>query len=759
MSGGTGRSPGVGDLDSGLVSTGNPIVDKIRRRFKRCVEWEAHWRPLFLEDVKFANADSDNGWQWPDKLRATRQDTNRPCLTINATRIHNKQITNGMLRNKAGVKIVGAGNGATETSSQFFQSLVEKIQYQSDAQSAFEVAREFQVDGGMGYWRIVSDYLDTESFDMELYIVPVNDPLSVYLDPASRQKNGSDAKFGFIYDTVPKDEFREAYPKYADVASMEPLGMGSGDWITDTEVRICEYLELVSKKDQLVSFRDPRTGVRAEVKKSLLPDNIWEEIKDSAGLRTRDIWDTVCEWKLIVGEEIIDETVWPGKYIPIIRCVGEEKVIEGRMDRKGHTRYMKDPQRMLNFNASGSVEFGALQSKIPYLAAAQAIENYEDYWNTANTENHSVLPFNHQDDQGNPLPPQALPQRQIPPQVSPVFEVGMQTAMNQMMMTSGQFQNQLGMMGNERTGAAIERRQDQGDTATFHFQNNFDTAIVYTGVQLVDLIPKFYDTKRMVLAQADDGQDIELMIDPGARQAAQLEMAQDGQVLKRIFNPQLGRYDVRAVPGQAFGSRREETVQALTLILTQAPGLTGVIGDLLLNAMDFKEAKEAALRLKRMVPPQALGTGPTPQEQAQTQEIAQLQAALRETLDKLAKEKINMVDKAQLRDIGVYKAQTERMKALVDAKNPEEFDQTLQDLVKDALQMHLLPRIDEKQEQLGEFTSEAGIESEPPPMPGANKAPDGEWYLRDPTRKGKYLKLAPLVEQRMPLAEHPGSQT
>ena len=36
---------------------------------------------------------------------------------------------------------------------------------------------------------------------------------------------------------------------------------------------------------------------------------------------------------------------------------------------------------------------------------------------------------------------------------------------------------------------------------------------------------------------------------------------------------------------------------------------------------------------------------------------------------------------------------------------------------------------------------------EAPPVPGANKAPDGEWYLTDPTRAGKYMHVAPLAQE------------
>ena len=43
------------------------------------------------------------------------------------------------------------------------------------------------------------------------------------------------------------------------------------------------------------------------------------------------------------------------------------------------------------------------------------------------------------------------------------------------------------------------------------------------------------------------------------------------KAVRRVFNPAIGEYDVRAAPGQATGSKREQLVEALTLIITQAP--------------------------------------------------------------------------------------------------------------------------------------------------------------------------------------------
>ena len=774
---------GIDTVADGMGTTGDPVVDEAKKRFQRCSEWESSARERYIEDLKFSYGDSDNGYQWPNAIRRSRDVESRPCLTMNILRQHNLQIINEGKRNKASVKVIPVGNGATAEAAKMWRGIFDHIEYQSNAQTAYSVAREFQVFAGLGYWRLVTDWVPG-TWEQEIYIRSVPDPLTVYLDPDIRERDGSDAAFAFVFDTVPREDFREAYPDFVELAGVQPFGIGAADddWVTKDHIRICEYFRKVPKKDKVLHFVDPQTGERRTAKASGLHRKMVKAILDDPQTRSRDEMGEVVEWKLIAGDRVIDETEWPGKYIPLIRCLGEETVIEGILDRKGHTRAMKDAQRMYNYNASGQVEFVALQSKTPWRGAAAAIEEYETYWNTANTANHSFLPFNHLDDNGNPIPPEALPQRQDPPAASPAFEMGMQTAFNQLMMASGQWQNQMGMQGNERTGEAIKRRQDQGDTATYHFQDNFDLALAFTGKQLIDLVPRIYDTKRVLQIQAEDGTDLEIEIDPGARAAYLQQIGHNGEVAKRIFNPSVGRFDVRAAPGNAKNSGREATVEALTLILTQNPGLTGIVGDLLLSAMDFDKAQEAAQRLKRMVPPQALGTGPSQQEQQLMLQLRQTQAALGEALGKLGKEQQKLVGKDQMRDIDAYKAETDRMKALGDSMgqlDPEGTRSAIEDLVREAAHTHLTPILranaadmDDQAEGAradaeAEATANAPEGSKPKkgpayagmstanaeamaPFPGSRQASDGEWYTTDPTRKGKYMRIAPLVQEHRP---------
>lgn len=729
-----------------MTLTGDPVVEEATKRFRRCAEWESTSRENFLNDYKFRHGDSYNGYQWPNQLRFNRDLDARPCLTMNIVRQHNLQITNEALQNKSSVAFRATGGQASKESADLFSAMFRRVEYKSNAQSAYKTACGYQVDAGIGWIRLVTEYEDNKTFNQDMRIKRVWDPLSVYMDMDCQEEDCSDAKYALVFDLVPDDELEEAYPKVRDLMleTVQPLGAGiqEDSWNVKDHTRVCEYFRKVPKRDQLLSFVDPDSRVRKEIKKSQLPPEIYDEIKALPLTKWREIEDCEIEWYLIVGQRVVDKTIWPGRYIPLVKVVGEETIVEGVLDRKGHTRAMLDAQRMYNFNASAEVEFVALQGKTPWIAAAKAIEEYESMWNSANNVNHSVLIYNHLDDQGEPI---EAPKRTAPPTASAAYEQGMQTAFNQMMMTSGQWQNQMGMGGNERTGAAISKRQEQGYTAVYHFADNYASALRYIGKQYLDIVPKLYDTARLLRLRAEDGEEYELQIDPSARQALQQQFDQDQKVVARILNPALGEYDVEADVGPAYGTRREETVQAMTILLTQNKELAPIIGDLLLNAMDFKEAREAALRMKRMVPAQALGKGPTQAEQKLQQQLTATQGLLAKALQQTGKDQLSLKGKDELRDIEVYDAETKRMAALAKQlpQDPEGLKQLIHQLVSDSLEAHLTPIIKNNQADGAEDLSgqQLGQLAPTPPVPGARQAPDGEWYLSDPTRKGKYLRI------------------
>lgn len=661
-------------------SEDDKIIEEAQKRFRLCEKWESDARNLFLDDIKFCNADSDNGYQWPNDIRRNRDVDERPCLTVNKTRQHCLQIINDAKQNKPSVAVKAVGNGATYESAQIFEGVIRHIEYISNAQSAYDMATKFQVQGGVGYWRIATDYCGDDSFDQEIFVRPVKDPLTIFLDPDIQEADGSDARFGFVFDDMPRDEFEDVYGEYKDYVGKSALGNTEG-WLDEDHVRVAEYFRKVEKKDKLVAMNV--NGEQVIVKASSVPKEIMDQVIDSPDAKIREIIENEVEWFLIIGDHVAKRSIWPGKYIPIVRVIGEETIIDGQLDRKGHTRAMKDPQRIYNYWTSSSVENVALQSKTPFIGPMNAFSGLETYWDQANRVNFSWLPYNAYDDKGQLLPP---PQRQSPPVMSQAYMTGMQIASDELRAVSGQYQAEMGMPSNETSGIAIQQRQRQGDNATYHFIDNLALAIRFTGKILIDLIPKIYDTKRIIKIMAEDGVETEVMIDPGLKQSYLQKQQMEKEKVQAIFNPNVGKYEVEADIGPAYATRRQEAFNAFVEIMKQNPNILQIAGDLVFKAADFPMADELAERYRRTMPPGLLGEAPPPQIESMQQQLQNMQGLIKQLTQAYAEEKSKNKDKSDKSSIDAYRAETDRLEVFashnVDMKN---FALNVAQLVKEML--------------------------------------------------------------------------
>jgi hypothetical protein len=680
--------PRYGEPSGNVVEpdTDEDVLFEARHRLQRIKDWEGTFRFAFIEDVRFANGDSDNHWQWPDAMFADRDAAARPSLTVNKTRQHCLQVINDAKQNKPQIRITPVSDEATKASADVYEGIVRHIEYASNAQVAYDTATTHQVQGGIGWWRIVTEHEDPSGFEIGCRIQRVRDAMSVWMDPDIQEVDGSDARFAFVVDDVPRDEFETRYPEYRDRVPQASFAgpVVSGGWLDEDHVRVAEYYRKSDRDDVLHLLPDG-----SAVRESELEDPGTIADLRNTSVRRRRLTEDRIEWFKIVGGEIVDRAIWAGKYIPLVRVIGEETVIDGRLERKGHVRALKDPQRIYNYWTSSGVESVALQSKTPYVAAVESIEGHQQYWDTANTINHSVLPYKARDDQGNQLPP---PQRQDPPQMPQAYIQGMQIAQSEMMMASGQYAPNMGQPSpNEISGKAIQARQRQGDTATYHFIDNLAIAIRFTGRILIDLIPKVYDTPRIMRIMALDGSVGRVQLDPAQQQALQqvpsppgaqqggagasplppTPMEQLAAQVTRIFNPAVGRYDVQADVGPAYATKRQQAYDAFVQIVATAPQVMQVAGDLLFKAADFPMAEELAERLQRLVPPQALGQGPSPAEQQMQQQLQGAQAHVALLSERLAVAEMRLKGKDEQKDIDAYEAVTDRMGTLLSMKGTD----------------------------------------------------------------------------------------
>ncbi len=782
------------DPYSNKLGGDDAIVLEAKGRFRVCEEWESQARVYYELDIKFANGDSRNMFQWDEWVIGDRISAGRPCLTINKTNQHNLLIINDAKQNKPGINIRPVGDNASFEAAQVYQEVVRHIEYISSAENVYDNGTVTQVQGGIGYWRIHTDYISAKSRSQEIYIKRIKDPRSVYLDPDITEVDGSDARFGFIFEDNPRDLYNAKYSDFKDVGGSSVFSNTSDGWATKDIVRVCEYYRKTQKKEIACSFTDPHNGQLVEEFYSKLTaeqkqfyDALKEFEKDlpdaqKTAFERKSVSDNI-EWFKIAGNTIIDRGPWLGKYIPIVRLVGTETVIDGVLDRKGHTRALLDAQRMYNINTSANVEFGALQTKVPWLAPMAAVEGLEEYWKTANTVNHAWLPWNHVDDDGNEIPP---PVRPAAPQASPGYVQGMQIAQNEMMMVSGQYQAQMGENENAKSGIAINARQRQGDRATYHFIDNLAIAVRFTGKIIIDLVPLIYDVPRVVRIAATDGSVMNVTIDNKAPMPFQKIPTPDGEkpdmdkaqeMANIIFNPSVGIYDVQSDTGPSFATRRQEAFNALTQIAAANKEFMMVAGDLLWKVADFPEAQALAERYRKIIPKNVTGDAPDPQTEDMMHKAAdhiqQLQSELQDLVKKYEDRTREFDIKERALDLQTtqtavseirqdFDAMSKRIIALGNAGPAFSLEQ-LQPLLKQAILEALaaggpapdgadhLPGMneggtpivpEEAPEGQGEPSqAEPDQPEEHPDIPGALKAPDGNYYMPDPNRPGKHLQV------------------
>src|ERR1035441_134636 len=231
------------------------IVQEAKDEFKLDMDYESDFHANYILDTKFCLGDSVNGWQWPDDLRKDREKNKRPALTINKTAQYVKLITNNARQNKPSISIKPMGQEASYEAAQILEGIVRHIEYITSAQNIYDEATESQVEGGIGYWRGIQKYTDDDTFDQELLIAPVRDALSVMLDCDMKQKDGSDGRYGFVFDDLSRKEFERQYPEL-DVEEVYNTGTGlneTDDWYRDDSVRVAEYYRILEKKDELIN--------------------------------------------------------------------------------------------------------------------------------------------------------------------------------------------------------------------------------------------------------------------------------------------------------------------------------------------------------------------------------------------------------------------------------------------------------------------------------------------------------------------------
>jgi hypothetical protein len=563
------------------MSTDQTILDEAKENYKIAVDGWQHIYDEAKEDLAFVY-DVGQG-QWPAEVRKARG--TRPIITVNKLQKFVRQIRGDMMQNRPRIKVIPVDNKADVQMAGLYNDLIRQIEYLSSAEIAYDTAYGHAVACSVGYFRLITDYAEDTSFKQDIYIKRIINPFAVHFDPRAVEFNMEDAQFCFFEDRMTKKEFERRY-KGAEAANFDGLSETFGDWLNNDDLRIAEYFWKEPVKTEIVQLR---TGEVLELNKKVTV----ARLKAAGGeiVKNRTVDSHKVMWCKMTGTEILEQSEWSGYYIPIIPVFGDEIVADGKRFYLSATRGAKGPQQMYNYWATAATENVAMSPKAPFILEARQIKGFEREWDDANVKNamyiryHAIAGLN-------------KPQREQQTQV-PVAIIGMlQSTAYDIEDHLGRYEASKGQASNERSGVAIKERVAQSDKGTYTFVDNMTRAVIYAGRQIIDLIPKVYDTKRA----------LQIMGENGEHQVVNVNVPTIGPDGKPALENDLsvGTYDIVATVGASSSSKRQEMVAMMTDSMQYAPSIAPIIAPLIFKYSDWPGAEEVYQELKKSIEQQQM---------------------------------------------------------------------------------------------------------------------------------------------------------
>jgi len=558
-------------------NTPDDILEDAIERFKVTMENEEENRKNFLEWLRFYSGD-----QWSELDRNRRNQTKRPMMTENQIKQYVLDVVNEFAQNPPGIKVRPRDDRADVMTANILEAHTRQIEDMSKARAIYQEAGKYSTIGGQARWRVNLKYTSDDVFEKDLVIEPFADPLAILPGPAS-QADYSDMEYCFVEQWVDEKEYDGKVDETGE-AWEDALTNCEEGWKKDDKIRLVEYW-----------YREPETVLIAQMPDKTVIDWTPEIEKQftALGMQPMNVREVTrdCIWQAVLSStSIIDgPNKWPGKYIPIVFIVGEELTIDGKKERCGKVKDGMDAQRALNYAESTLYEKMALAPKAPYIGPKKAFEGLEQIWASANTDNHAYLPYN--DDAVTP------PQRNVTDTVSQGEMALSQSAANNLRLIMGA-RDQTQLDPRVESGKAILAKQKAYDKGSFHYVNNINRGVEFTGRILVDLIPRVYNADRTIRLLGDDGES----------QAIKLgqPMIHNGQ--QYVIDLTRGKYDVTIASGPSYTTQREEAATVITNLIQADPQSSSILAPWLFSTMDWPKAKEIGDQLRQQAgqqkPPQ-----------------------------------------------------------------------------------------------------------------------------------------------------------
>lgn len=637
------------------------VLDMFETQFTRSEDKLSNVKKNYKADNDFSL-----GIQWEPGVKASRsvKDAERPCIVVNKIDPMVHRIVNSAKQQKLSVEVKPQGDADTDT-AEIFGGMLRNFEYVSNAVRAYMWAFECAVRGGIGYFQIRNEYENNDSFDQTVKFKRIRDPNCVSFDPDAEDNNGGDAEFSIISEEISAFSAKKLcdnldYDHESLVINKDIWTIGDGV-ARHGEINWKEYTS-----DTLYELIDgsfiKESEIAAEALALLKQTN---HVKKSRKIRIPIWW-----YANIIEGKVIEKIQLNTSLNPIIRIIGREGYIDGKLDYRGITRNSMDSNRMYNVMSSLLIERVGLAPRAPYIAAAGQIEGFEAKWLNANNANFPVLEYNPVSANGNLAPP---PMKNDAPAGDPSIERYLNISSMDIKDTSNIADAFMGKTSNEVSGAGIKARSAQSDTAIFDLLDNCSDGIEQGNRVALDMAQRSMSNRQVVRIMGEDYTEKVITLNA-------FKMP-NGET--KSIDLSKGKFTTKITVSSGDKTKRETAIEQLSFVLQTNPDAAKLIMDVFVGNLDIKDAKKIANRFKATLPPEIIAAEENTEkdnpeldayEQHATQIVQDLQkklqaaiAELTDTQEKLKQKNGELANKNRETDIKQQEADTAHLKVVLDA--------------------------------------------------------------------------------------------
>ena len=605
----------------------------------------SHFRENAKKDAKFhaGTWGDDVTFQWPAEIAQQRRAQGRACITVNRAPGFVRLVTNQARQANLRILVKPVDDDGDVELAEVIQGLIRNVETQSFADRAYAKASEKQGEQGLGFFRLITEWVPGKTFRQRIRIKREPNPLAIVVDPAAQEADFSDAEFAFKFTAVDREKYKELYDlDPPDAASLDADDDTAvvGDWFPNGKIGIAEYFNRETRGRQriaqlengdIINYPTPAQIADAEEGKKLLLAGSDVTVIDK-GTRERHVVTSrpllikqdrtvpkkVIVWRTIDATHVLEESVWPADAQPFIPVMGRELEIDGERDFRGVIRDSKGVAQTYNVLTTGLVEAVGLGTKAPVVGFrgqfGEPDTPQRKAWETANTQPHPFLEV-------DPLTIDGKLSAQLPQAVrfEPPIEgtvVGIRQTDEDYKSTAGFRDASLAERGPQESGKAILARQRQDELGSSDYLDNLRFALAAAGRQLIQLFRVVYDEPTVVRitgkgdkpkkvmvfsgASKDPRNEEFLQEDPATGQATPFQLPHG---VSEIYDLSVGEFDVEVSAGPDPGSRRQEELQFMgELVKAIPPQFMVNFLDLLFGLIDSSKGQQMSERAKMLLP-------------------------------------------------------------------------------------------------------------------------------------------------------------